>query len=79
MFSDARVRELARSFTCVKIDPRDQNVDRRPFTHKATRYVPEVVFLDVRQNREKVIDRLENRTVEGVIRAMKNVLSQTGR
>ena len=71
MFSDARIQELAVDFVCVKVDPNDPGENREAFEYKSTRYVPEVVFLDPDG---EVVERLEERTVEGVAATMESVL-----
>ena len=71
MFSDARIQELAVEFVCVKVDPRQPGVNSEAFEYKSTRYVPEVVFLDPDG---EVVERLEERTVEGVAATMESVL-----
>ena len=75
MFSAPEVQALARDFVWIKIDPNEEHIDRRPFRYKATGYVPEVIFIDVRGESDAVIARLEDRSVEGVVRTMKKVLS----
>lgn len=79
MLSNSRIQKLAQLFTCVTVDPRERDVDRRTFEHKATRYVPEVVFVDVRRGQEEVLTRLEDRSVEGVIEAMNKALNKHSR
>jgi hypothetical protein len=56
VFSNEQVLELARRFVCMKADPADRGLDRSVFAHKATRYVPEVVFLSPD---EEVLGRLD--------------------
>ena len=72
MFSDEVIRKLAREFVAVSVDPRE-SADAREF--KATRYVPEVVFLTSRQ---RVVMRLGDRSVSGVRSTMQRVLRRTG-
>ncbi|MEM7263037.1 MAG: hypothetical protein AAF488_13680 [Planctomycetota bacterium] len=79
MLSDRRIQKLAQLFTCVAVDPRDRNVDRGTFRHKSTRYVPEVVFLDVRNGEEAVVTHVEDHSVEGVIQAMNKALNAYSR
>ena len=76
MLSHAEVQKLGEQFVWVKIDPRDRSVPRAPFQHKSTEYVPEVVFLDVRNGREEVIQRLGDRSVSSVLNTMRLVLSE---
>lgn len=71
MFSDARIQELAADFVWVKADPNQRNVNRGAFQYKATRYVPEVVFVSPDGD---VVKRLQERTVEGVAATMESVL-----
>lgn len=72
MFSDKRIRTLAEDFVTVRVDPRG-SADARQF--KATRYVPEVVFLTSDQ---RVITRLTDRSVPGVRSLMERVLAKYG-
>lgn len=76
MLSDARIQKLAGEFICVKVDPRDRSADRDAMEFKSTRYVPEVVFLSPQGD---VIDRLEERSVDGVVRTMEEVLKTVRR
>jgi hypothetical protein len=76
VFSDSRIRELAKDFVCVAIDPREQPGEYAAAqAYKATRYVPEVVFLtpDLR-----VLKRLEpaDFTVPAVASIMERVLAK---
>ena len=76
MFSDPQIQRLTSRFVTISIDPRDPNVDREPFKHKATNYVPEIVCLDVRGNEERVVARMEERTVKGATRVLATVLGE---
>ncbi len=76
MFSDPQVQGLTSRFITVSFDPRDPKVDRKAFKHKATNYVPEIVCLDVRGNEERVVARMEERTVEGATRVLALVLGE---
>ncbi len=76
MLSDGRIQKLAEKFVCVKVDPRDRGADRDALEHKSTNYVPEVVFLSPEG---EVIDRLEDRSVEGVAEVMEAVLGKVKR
>lgn len=76
VFSDARIRELAERFVCVKVDPRDPRDGGDAFRYKSTRYVPEVVFIDPEG---EVISRLQSRDADGVVEEMRAALSRSGR
>ncbi len=76
MFSQEKIRRLATKFVTISIDPRDPDVEDEPFKHKSHNYVPEVVFLDVRDGQERVVARLEDRTLDGVTRIMVQVLTE---
>ena len=71
MFSDETVKELAEEFVCVKVDPRET---RDAWAYKATRYVPEVVFIDSELD---VVTRLDmnDRSVAGFTSLMRRVLA----
>lgn len=73
MLSHPEIQERLDQFICVKIDPRDRNADQNAYRHKSTRYVPEVVFLDVR-NGETVLGRLESRSTHGVVKELDTML-----
>lgn len=70
--SNEKVKEIARSFVTVKIDPRETQ-DAVGF--KVTNLVPEVVLLSSSQ---KVLGRMESRTVDGVTDAMNRALAKLG-
>jgi hypothetical protein len=72
VFSNDRVQELAEKFVCVKIDPRES---QEAAQFKATRYVPEVVFLTSDQ---RVITRLETKTVAATVDLMERILRKYG-
>jgi hypothetical protein len=72
VFSDEKIRELAREFVTVKLDPRESSDAGR---FKATRFVPEVVFLT---SKLRVINRLAERSVAGVRSTMQRVLRRAG-
>lgn len=76
MLSDARIRKLAESFVCVKVDPRDPGAGRAAFEHKSTRYVPEVIILSPGG---ETLGRLEGATVEKVLESMRAALEKVGR
>ena len=76
MFSDSRIVKLAEQFVCVKVDPRVRSEFELASDYKSTRYVPEVVFLD---SRGEVVDRLEDRSVEGAAATMERVLKKVKR
>jgi len=76
VFSDERIKKLSQEFICVKVDPRNPKGDRAAFEHKSTRYVPEVVFLSPDG---EVLDRLEDRSVDGAAETMEDVLKQVKR
>ena len=71
VFSDPRIQELAADFVCVKADPQDPDGIRGAFKYKSGPYYPEVVFIDPDGD---VVERLEQRTVEGAAATMESVL-----
>jgi len=73
VFSDERIQKLSERFVCVKIDPRES---RDAMQYKKTRYVPEVVFLT---STGRVLTRLKDRTVPGVLTLMRKVLAKCGK
>ena len=77
MLSNQTVQRYAQLFVCVHIDPRDPDADDTAYKHKSTGYVPEVVFLDVRDDSEKVVARLKNhRSVDEMLNLMKKALAR---
>ena len=68
VFSDPRIKDMAKHFVPVRIDPRDGNEGQE---YRATRFVPEVVFLTTTG---KVIARIEDRSSNGVLKDMEQVV-----
>ena len=73
MFSDSRVKKLAKEFVCVKVDPRDPNRDREAMAYKSTRYVPDVVFVSPEGEE---LGSLRERTAEGAAAELEAVLAR---
>lgn len=46
MLSQERIQQLAESFVCAKVDPRESGVSHKAMELKSTRYVPEIVLID---------------------------------
>jgi hypothetical protein len=76
VLSDARVREAAKDFVCVRIDPRSPGETRAAFEFKSTRYVPEVVLLSPDG---EVIDRISARSPEGFAAVLRDALAELRR
>lgn len=70
VFSDPQIKDVAKQFVPMRIDPRESNEGQE---YRATRFVPEVVFLT---SDRKVIHRLEDRSKEGVLREMLQVVKR---
>lgn len=56
MLSRPEVQALTEEFVCVKIDPRET---QEGMENKRSRYVPEIVLLDSRQNFITAVDRTQ--------------------
>jgi thiol:disulfide interchange protein len=72
-FSDKKVQHLAKNFVCVRIDPRESD---EAAEFKKTRLVPEVVFLT---SGLKVLGRMEDRSIPGVLSYMQRVLKKVNK
>ena len=76
MLSEAVVREAAKGFVPVRVDPRSPGDDRAAFEYKSTRYVPEIVLI---APDGEVIDRVKERNPEAFARILREAVAELGR
>jgi len=76
VLSDARVREAAKGFVCVRVDPRSPGESQAAFEFKSTRYVPEVVLI---APDGEVIDRISARSPEAFATVLRDALAELRR